>query len=148
MNECANAGNITVSVDGASVELSVNPKIYPLDVVLSAAYLFTDKHFVSVDGDPATELFIEIRPKDASEDLETIARLFNNELINYATYAVQTIKNEAIREAIIKRVLLTTGVADEKSDVGKPQKAWAFDDPDGIAKPWEEQHGKRDHPRS
>ena len=45
------------------IELVLNSKIYPLDVIFSAAYVLTDKSYIIVDGDPKKELIIKIRPK-------------------------------------------------------------------------------------
>lgn len=100
-------GNLEVNKKEGFVFVSINPKIYPVDVVLSAAYVFTDKCYVLLDGDPKDEIIVELRPKSQNEDLEKVGREFNNELIHYANYAVQAIKNSKIREAILQRVLLT-----------------------------------------
>jgi His-Xaa-Ser system protein HxsD len=149
-------GNLEIHQKEGSVLVSVNPKIYPLDVVLSAGYLFTDKNYILIDGDPNEEIIVEIRPKDKKENLTKIGGDFNNELVNYANYAVQTIKNEKLRDAILKRVLLTNTVASANTSaerigpnetvcadyLEKEAKPWKIEDPLGIAKPWEEQYGK------
>ena len=114
--------NFTINDD--SVSISVNPEIYPLDVVLSSAYIFTERCYVLIDGDPKEELLVELRPKK-KEDLELVARDFNNELVNYANYTVQTIRNQELRQAIISRVLMTNSV---KKDL----------DPEDIAREWED----------
>ncbi|MFH0979236.1 MAG: hypothetical protein V1837_08130 [Candidatus Woesearchaeota archaeon] len=101
------------------VIVSVNPKIYPLDVVLSAAYLFTENNYVLLDGDPKDELIVEIRPKEKA-DLEKVGMEFNNELIRYANYAVAAIKNQKLREAIISRVMMTNSL-----DPLEALKPWA-----------------------
>ncbi|MBT3407264.1 hypothetical protein HN415_01130 [Candidatus Woesearchaeota archaeon] len=146
-------GNMEINKKEGYVMLSVNPKIYPLDVVLSSAYIFTENNYLLVDGDPEEELVVELRPKDKKSDLKVLANEFNNELINYASYAVQVIKNDQFRTAMINRVLLTNSkepTADEfdlddkiepwvEKDEDKP---W-FDDPEGIAVPWEEKYGDK-----
>ena len=144
--EVSMQGNLEINKKDGCVLISVNPKIYPVDVVLSSAYIFTDKCYVLVDGDPNEEIIVELRPKNKEENIEIIGRDFNNELINYANYAVQAIKNERLREAILNRVLLTNSVEkneDATNDyLEKEAKPWKFDDPEGIAKPWEEKYGK------
>jgi His-Xaa-Ser system protein HxsD len=126
--------NFELNRKDMKVIVSVNPKIYPLDVTLSAAYLFTEKYYVYLDGDPQNEIQVEFRQKAKDADIEKVARDFNNELINYATYAVQVIKNEKLREAIITRVMMTNSAA--------PEKPWNSD-PEGIAVPWDEKYGKK-----
>ncbi len=141
-------GNLEINKKEGYVLVSVNPKIYPLDIVLSSAYIFTDNCYVLLDGDPAEEIIVELRPKDKKGNIEAIGRNFNNELINYANYAVQAIKNEKLREAILNRVLLTNSVDVEKHEDAiidvcpeKGAKPWQLD-PDKIAVPWDEKHGK------
>lgn len=136
------------------VAVSINPKIYPIDVVMSAAYVFTNDYYVLVDGDPEEEIIVEIRPKK-EQKLDDIPKNFNNELINYATYAIQSIKNQHLRQSILDRVLMTQSCYDESPQETSPKidseaKPWEdedepwFDDPEGIAVPWEEKYGDKD----
>lgn len=161
-------GNMEINKKDGFVLISVSPKIYPLDVVLSSAYIFTENNYILVDGDPEEELIVEIRPKDKKVDLDVLGKEFNNELINYASYAVQVIKNDQFRTAMINRVLLTNSNKgdecfgetnnefddeiepwEEEDEDEKPweeeeeeDKPW-FDDPEGIAVPWEEKYGDK-----
>lgn len=139
--------NLEINKEKGYVLISVNPKIFPLDVVYSAAYSFIDKCFVLIDGDPKEEIFVELRPKK-DEDLREIGLSFNNELVNYANYAMLGTRNAKLREEILRRVLLTNNVEEEfKKDetVAVPWKEEAeteedksyLDDPEGIAVPWE-----------
>jgi His-Xaa-Ser system protein HxsD len=166
-------GNLEINKKEGYAMVSVNPKIYPLDVVLSSAYIFTEKNYVLVDGDPEEELVVELRPKDKNDDLNILGKEFNNELINYASYAVQVIKNDQFRTAMIKRVLLTNSDKnecfndnvddeiepwendDQSNDIDDEIEPWEesdddddedkpwFDDPEGIAVPWEEKYGDK-----
>jgi len=161
--EMSMQGNLEINKKDNYVLISVNPKIYPVDVVLSSAYIFTDSCYVLVDGDPNEEIIVELRPKKEG-DIEKIGRDFNNELVNYANYAVQAIKNSRLREAILNRVLLTNSVQSEEefneNAYGAPQQTSELceednkvltnepdediDDPLEIAKPWEEKYGEKE----
>lgn len=99
-------GNLEVFEREGFILVSVNPKFYPLEVVFSAAYAFIDRCYVLVDGDLSDEVIVELRPKSAA-DLKVLGREFNNELVNYAAYSASLARTAAIREAILKRVLLT-----------------------------------------
>jgi len=144
--------NLEMNHKDGIVTVSINPKIYPLDVVFSAGYVFTEKNYVLIDGDPEEEIVVELKPK-GKEDIEKLGRNFNNELVNYASYAVQTMKNQRLRESILNRVLLTYSEgqdcvepASEESceEIATPweeEGSW-LDDPEGIAVPWEEKYGK------
>ncbi|MFC2135185.1 hypothetical protein ACFLTH_11255 [Bacteroidota bacterium] len=85
--------------------ISVNPKLYPLSVIYSASYWLLDKAHVIVDGDPDTEILIEIRPKVKGTDLKELGYKFNDELINYSVYTVQATRNKRIRELIVENAL-------------------------------------------
>lgn len=176
--------NVEIDSKRGCVRISVNPKIYPLDVVMSSGYIFTEKNYVFLDGDPNEELIVELIPKEKSE-LSKLGMEFNNELVNYATYAVQEIKNHDLRKSILDRVLMTNCPASMPYEEGSSQhenfndfpdsrlepwnssspedgfgsgrdaftgdkegeagdEGWAFDDPEGIAVPWEEKYGKKD----
>ena len=153
MEELSMQGNLEINKKEGCVLISVNPKIYPVDVVLSSAYIFTDSCYVLVDGDPNEEIIVELRPKDKKESIEKIGRNFNNELINYANYAVQAIKNERLREAILNRVLLTNSVENVEDIIPddyleKEAKPWKFDDPEKIATPWDEKYGESKNKQS
>ncbi len=85
--------------------ISVNPKLYPLSVIYSAAYSLLDKVHVLIDGDPATEILVELRAKEKSLDLKELGYAFNDELVNYSVYNVQALRNQRIREAIVENAI-------------------------------------------
>jgi His-Xaa-Ser system protein HxsD len=86
--------------------ISVNPKMYPLSVIYSAAYWLLDRVHVLIDGDPETEVLVEIRPKKEQKvDLKEIGYEFNDELINYSVYTVQATRNKKLREMIVENAL-------------------------------------------
>ncbi|MEM0360633.1 MAG: His-Xaa-Ser system protein HxsD [Candidatus Diapherotrites archaeon] len=135
--------------------VSVNPKVFTLEVVYSAAYVLLDKAYFFLDGDPAKEILVTIKARDkkrGAKALEEIANHFNNELINYSVYAVQAARNQAIREAIIQRALATNlsseqtienplePVLEEKAKkIRMPENEdedLYLKDPEGIAEPW------------
>ena len=105
----ASNGNVTFDEKNGSVIISVNPAIYPLDVIYPAAYVFMDRAYIMIDGDPKDEIFVEMVSKEGCSLVE-LAGDFNNELLNYAVYKKQVERNGPIREALITRALLSNGV--------------------------------------
>lgn len=99
--------NLEIDKKGRYLIVSVNPKIYPLEVIYSAAYVFIDRAYLLIDGDPEEEVFVQMRPKNKNENMENLGNEFNNELLNYAVYVVQAMKNQPLRKAIIERALMT-----------------------------------------
>lgn len=128
--------------------ISINPRIYPLDVIYSAAYVFLDKAYLLLDGDRKKKIVVELRPKEKSDkgDLEKLGREFNNELLNYAVYKKQSERNAPIRQAIVQRALLTSEAAGQAGQAEQDLEGEDLDyleDPDGIAIPWEEKYRKK-----
>ncbi|MBN1386385.1 hypothetical protein JW968_05430 [Candidatus Woesearchaeota archaeon] len=99
-----NRTNITVDREKGRAIIKVNAQIYNKDIVLNAAYVFLDKHYVLIDGNPEDEISVELIPKDGS-DPEKAALEFSNELVNYAEYHAQQERNKSIRDMIVHRAL-------------------------------------------
>ena len=127
--------NMEIHKDENYIIVSLNPKIHSLDVIYSAAYVFMDKAYIIIGGNPEKEIIIEMRPKGTT-DLEKLGYEFNNEILNYSVYKIQSEKNKDIRNAIVQRALLTNDLPEETSEESY------IDDPEGIAIPWEEKYGK------
>lgn len=115
-------------------EVTVSTKLYPPEVVYSAAYVYLDKAHFLFDGDPNKEIIVTIKPKQDGLDLKRLCLDFHNELINYSVYAIQIARKQAIREAIIRRAIATNTQFDECEEIEEGEE-W-LDDPEGIAKPW------------
>ena len=122
--------NITIKEE--SVLLNINPEIYPLSVIYSAAYVFLDKAYIFLDGSPESEVFVELKPKD-NADLEKLGSDFYNELINYADYSSRAEKTRKIREMILQRAILTNKQT-KSSSYTNPTK----EEIENISRPWEE----------
>ena len=91
-------------VRDVSIILSLNPKIYPLDVIYSCAYLFTEKNYIVMDGNPEEEILVDITPKEKGQDLRKLAGEFSNELVNFGAYTVQVARNARLRDHLMHRV--------------------------------------------
>jgi His-Xaa-Ser system protein HxsD len=143
-----------MEIENDSVLLSINPKIYPLEAIYSAAYVFLDKVYIMLDGDPESEVIVELKPKNkqnSREELEALGREFNNELINYSDYQKRSERTARVRELIMQRALLTNaqiaGEQDYDADASlngtvSEDDSDFLEDPEGIAIPWEEKYGK------
>ena len=139
--------NIQLSKEEDSVTVSVNTGIYPMDVIYSASYVFLDRAYILINGDPKKTVTVKLIPKE-EQDPRKMGMEFNNELLSYSLYKTQSEKNAAVREAIIQRALLTAEFAPESPPADIPEfeesEADFIEDPEGIAIPWEEKFGKGD----
>lgn len=111
-----------------SIIASINPRIYPIDVVMSAAYVFTEDNYIILDGDPESEIIVQIIPKN-NANLEKLGLEFNNELLNYAESAIQSAKTMHLRQILLSRALMTSGSAIQNTDyLEKEAKPWKQED--------------------
>ncbi|MGM5488446.1 MAG: hypothetical protein ACQESG_05845 [Nanobdellota archaeon] len=97
-----------VTIDGTTAVLSINPAIYPLDIIYSAAYVLLDEAHILLDGDPKKEVSVRIKPKQ-DQDPTDLGNKFYDQLINYGVYKEQVRKNQDLRKIMLQRVLLTNG---------------------------------------
>jgi len=152
--------NIELYADFALVK--INSKIFPLSIVVSAAYDLMDKGYFVIDGNPESELTVEVRLQnsDTQASLLELAKEFNNQMINYAFYEIQSARTKDVRETITKAALFGQSDDTEKANVSCEEKSscecdamseeevdeivdsFDFDDPEGIAVPWDEKFGK------
>lgn len=132
--------NLEINKSKNYVIISVNPRIYSMSMIFSAAYVFIDKAYVIVDGDPNEKILVQLKAKDGEADLKKLGREFNTELVNYAFYHVEYLKNNPVREAIIQRAFLTQ--ASQPAEQSPEEKIEPFEDTEGIAIPWESKKKK------
>lgn len=132
--------NLEIHKNENYVIVFVNPKIFPLEILYAAGYVFLDRAYVVLDGDPDKELEVYLRSKKKKIDLEILGRDFNNELISYSAYKVQSEFNKDITEEVVKKSLDTNSqevfMEDDSEDY--------LDDPLEIAVPWEEKNKKKE----
>lgn len=143
--------------------IKINPRIYPLRVVYSCAYVFLDKAYIMLDGDPKRQLLVSIKAKNGT-DPGKLAGEFINELLNASLRYEISRENKKIREFIVGSALVsvseTKAVKNEAADKNKhvamnwghvknirnygrsSAKDKKIADPQGIAIPWEEKYGK------
>jgi His-Xaa-Ser system protein HxsD len=94
-----------INKDENSVIVKINPVLYNINIVYSAAYVFLDKAYILLDGDPNTQVIVKITPKQ-NEDLERLGKEFMNELIKFGFYKYQNTETMTLRSLILKRVLM------------------------------------------
>ncbi len=85
--------------------VALNPKIYSMATIFSAAYVLLDKAFIVVDGS-IDQIVVSMQPKEG-KNLRSLVQQFNSQLINYSVNAAESKKTERIRNELVKRALLT-----------------------------------------
>jgi His-Xaa-Ser system protein HxsD len=125
-----------------SLTFIINTKIYSLESIYQAAYLFLDKVYVFLDGEPKKEIKVIMKGKDGEEGqegeegLKKIAGEFYNELLNQLLREKVGEANAKIREYIVS-LALYNAVPNEVDRLLKEVEGedWQ-EDPLGIAKTW------------
>lgn len=152
--------NLNISKTNNSIKICLNTKIYPINVIYAACYSLLDQVYVHIDGNPTSEMIIELEPKIKS-NLEQLSKEFENEIIKHAFYNAQNKDSTGTKILMLKRILAMPdtyaqinvpeeelGRIQEKSDfinnIKKDEQSLNDDDIEDIAVPWEEKYGKED----
>lgn len=152
--------NLEIKREEGIVLTKINPKIYNLSVIYTTCYVFVDRAYVHIDGDPEKKILIELKPKKDS-NLDELGREFENELIKNAFYNKQHKESLGVKTLLLKRILaMPDKIAElyvhdkvrdkidqeleliEQELENEDLDDDLFDDPEGIAIPWEEKYGK------
>jgi len=137
-----------VDADNNRVVILFESGLYPMDAVYGAAYIFIDRCFVFLDAPDATHVKVQLTGREALDGkaLSSLAGEFANELLAQTWRLQTTRQNMPIIEAVAARALAGSAArADLENLDGLDDVDFsddAFDDPLGIAVPWEEKYGK------
>ena len=95
------------------VQLLLSPKIYSLDTIFAAGYVFLDRCYLILDEDKNKNIKVIIFPKKSSKnkDLEKLGMEFYNEVLNYAHYFSRAKATKGVVEKILQRVLFSASPA-------------------------------------
>lgn len=86
-------------------------ELYTKEVVMKAAFAFTDEMFVHIDADDKNYLVsLTVKKSAKGEDIEEIYARFENELIAQETRLIVAERTKHIREMVVARALSSTVV--------------------------------------
>ena len=92
------------------IQILINPRLYSLEIINSAAYSFLDMAYMVFDGDPKKMINIDLYPK-TFQNLKILGLKFQEQLINYKNYFGNLKKKGDINKKIIERALFTASPA-------------------------------------
>ncbi len=128
--------------------ITLDKKIYPLEVIYGASYIFIDRAYLFLDK-RGKNVEVVFKPKEemSKKQLENLAGEFMNELLNCVLRVNLSQENKKIRQHIVERALCSS-VNIEKCDCETELETLDFgysseDDPLGIAVSWEEKYGNQ-----
>lgn len=136
------------------VIFKLSRKVYSVDAILGASYLFIDKAYVFLDCDGKDNVVVNFKGKKklSKKEMESLVGEFHNELLSQTLRVKLSKKNQKIREYIVQQALYpgssaqqeespATDLDKELDEILKEADSGDYgDDPLGIAVPWEEKH--------
>ncbi|MEK6608853.1 MAG: His-Xaa-Ser system protein HxsD [Myxococcota bacterium] len=133
---------IAIDPRGA-IRLTFDLRVYSLDVLYSAAYIFLARCWVRLDRASAREITVTLKAKEKLDrkGLVGLAGEFENELVDQHVRARLAKEHTKLREMIVGRALFGAqglGVQPSAPDAPAPVDEDYLADPLGIAVPWED----------
>ena len=155
----------------------LNSKLYSLEAVYGAAYVFLDRAYVYLEEAPKSKIKVTLKGKSrlTGKGLEILKDEFLNELLNFSLREQISKSNKKIREYIVARALSAASAAvipgrrpieqgdDQRRKLSEGVIPWTGErfkekpsgkkekiwakDPLGIAVPWEEKYLAKKQPR-
>ena len=147
----------SIDVDNRTAVLSLDPGLYPIDVIYGAAYSLIDRAYVlldreSIQGGPGVDakksgrfmVYLRAKAKTHQAALERMSGDFGNELLSQALRRKVVKQNNKIIEEIVTQAIAgAAGAALPQDFVEDDDELDFLDDPLGIAVPWEEKFKKK-----
>jgi len=128
-------------MENNSVNLLVDTKIYPLEAICKVGYIFVDQAYVFFDSGPfgKVKVSLKAKKKTTKKELESLKGEFLNELLHYTLRINLSRENKKIRQYIVEQAIFSAAEGEDSilNDL-------SFDDPLGIAIPWEEKYGNNE----
>lgn len=147
----------TLDAGTGTATLSLDPGLYPIDVIYGAAYALIDRAFVLLDraevvGGPGVDakksgrflVYLRAKRKVDEAALLKMSGDFGNELLSQALRRKVVKQNSKIIEEIVTQAIAgAAGAALPQDFVEEDDDLDFLDDPLGIAVPWEEKFKKK-----
>ena len=89
------------------IKVPVDLKVYPLQSVHSAGYVFMDRAHVRLEEEKKGLVAVWLKPKEDTQDLQKLALEFSDELLNYAHYFSSLKVNAENMKILLQRALFS-----------------------------------------
>jgi len=89
------------------VQLSVEPKVYPLSSVYAAGYVFLERAYIYLDQDANGKIVVWLFARNTKDDMRSLGLEFYNELLNYAHYFSSLKANAEAVKTLMQRALFS-----------------------------------------
>ncbi len=132
-----------VSVEGGCAIMHLDRALYPMDAIYGASYAFIDRCFVRLDAPDAEHVAVVLQMRQGADEqvLRKLVGEFGNELLTQIWRQRVFESNRPLVEAMANRALRGAMGTSAFADLAGFDSD-GFDDPLGIAIPWEEKYGQ------
>lgn len=89
------------------IKVPVSLKLYTLQAVQSAGYVFMDRAYVRLEDEKKDSLVVWLKSKNEKQDLQKLALEFSDELLNYAHYFSSLKTNAENMKILLQRALFS-----------------------------------------
>ena len=133
---------IKTKINKNQVIFYLSVKIYSLEAIYGAAYVFIDRAYLFLDScsEKKIAVFLKGKNKLSRKQLEALKGDFLNELLDYAFRIKLSRNSRKLREFIVGQALVSAYGDDE---VVQENEIGYKDDPLGIAVSWEDKYGAK-----
>ena len=133
---------IKTKINKNQVIFYLSVKIYSLEAIYGAAYVFIDRAYLFLDScsEKKIAVFLKGKNKLSRKQLEALKGDFLNELLDYAFRIKLSRNSRKLREFIVGQALVSAYGDDE---VVQENEIGYEDDPLGIAVSWEDKYGAK-----
>ena len=127
---------------GNKITILINPKLYSLEALYGAAYVFLDKAYIYLEEGAGAKIRVSLKGKEklTKNKLKALRGEFLNELLNFSLRDKVSKNNIRIREYIVARALASASYRDflQEEKAGVSEK-----DVSNIVIPWRDKQQKR-----
>ncbi len=110
-------GNILFDEKECYCSIKISTRVFSLEAIKFAAHHLAEEVNVLINAPENETILIEAFLKDKTKSIKDFVWKFNETLIAYATYLIQSDRNRELREAILKKALFVTDCSDHSKTI-------------------------------
>lgn len=129
----------SVKVDRNEISWAIKPRVYPMEVVYQAAFVFIDRAYIMLDKDEAGDILVRLKGKEPLDKaaLDALQGEFANELLNQAVRRSISRQNQRIRELIVAKALFAAARPGELDEIIQQAGAQEREQAEKV-RPWDQ----------
>jgi His-Xaa-Ser system protein HxsD len=99
------SGKISIDEEEGYCLIRLSPNVYSLDAIKFTVHHLSEEANIIIDSEAKDTVSLEMFLKDKRKNIKDVFWKFNETLIAYSTYLIQSDRNKELRDAILKKAL-------------------------------------------